>query len=121
MKFETALNVILDINERYENSDKEKTSKNYYEMLHSALSTLISGCSEEQYKEYPEYFRNSVMKLELNILSCCSKEYCDKFKKYQEEKGRFHIKPEETKEDKVKAITKCKQQIGFVNEEGINV
>lgn len=110
MKFESALNLILDINEKYERCDKKNTSERYFDVLHTSLFEIIRGYTEEQYNNFPESCRDTIMRLELDILDCCSKNYREKFETYINENGRFY--KGKTKE-KSRMVTKCKHQIGF--------
>ena len=90
MKFETALNFILDINEKFKKCDKENTSDIYFEVLHSSLTKIIGGYTEEQYNKFPKPFRETIEKLERKILDCCSMTYYENFKEYVSENGRFY-------------------------------
>ncbi len=89
MKFETALSLILDINEKYERSDRDKFSENYYEMLHATLFEIISGYTEETFNSIPASYRVTIEKLENEILDCCSKTYVDNYYEYIKENGKF--------------------------------
>lgn len=120
MKFEAELNFILDINEKFKKCDKENASDIYFEVLHASLAKIISAYTEEQYKKLPLPFRETIEKLEREILDCCSMTYVENYDLYVKEEGRFY-KDEST--DKTKMKTKCKQTIGFVvdADEGLNV
>ena len=96
MKFENAFSFILDINERFRKCNKETKQDMYFEILHSSLTAFISELTEEQYNKFQKPFRETVEKLEREILNCCSKTYCEDYKEYLEENGRFKVNEENT-------------------------
>ena len=111
MKFEAELNFILDINEKFKKCDKENTSDIYFEVLHASLIKIKSSYTEEQYKRLPLPFRDTIEKLEREILECCSMTYIENYDEYVKIDGVFY---KDESIDKTKMKTKCKQTIGYI-------
>ena len=123
MNLEKSLSLVLEVNEKFEKSDKEKTAEIYFDVLHATLFEIINGCTEEQFNSIPAPYRVTIEKLEKEIFEFCSTNYQTIYDEYVKDEGVFYKKPKEKVEDKPKIITKCKQTIGFIVEadEGLNI
>jgi len=123
MKYEEVLNSVLEISREFSKADKENTPEIYFEILHSYLIEIISGYTEESFHKLTQPFSQTLMKLEKQLLDCCSMTYYKEYQEYIKEKGLFREKKETKPEDKIKIITKCKQPIGYIVEadEGLNI
>ncbi|MBO5949050.1 hypothetical protein J6Q66_09485 [bacterium] len=101
MRYEEILNKILEINQKFERCNKENASELYFEMLHSNLIEILSGCTEEQFNESTLFFQTTFKKLEKDILEYCSKIYMENYQEYIKEHGLFIKKQEEYIEDEI--------------------
>ena len=120
MKIENTIDLILKISEKFEKCDKATTSETHYEVLHCALDKVLSEYTKEQYESLPEHMRATLLKLECNILDCCSAKYVNKVYENRNKHSRFAV-PKNN--NNVRAVTKYKQTIGFIVEadEGLNI
>ena len=123
MKRDVMYEILKDINEKFYKTDVKSVSQHYYDTLHSIVACVIREFTEEDFKTVPAPMRLVVNNLDEEILQHCSKEYQDEYKNYVAENGRYYKKKDVKPEDKPKAITKCKQTIGFIveSDEGLNI
>lgn len=113
MKYEDALNKILEINQKFEKAKKENASELYFEVLHAYMVEIRSGITEEQFNELTIIFQQAINKLEKDLLDHCSMTYNENYVDYLKEHELFRKKSEENSQDKIKTVTRCKQEIGF--------
>lgn len=114
MSFEMALKLILEINEKFEMANKEKTSHRYFEVLYSSLFEIINCYTKEQYASLPKHFRATIEKLEDEILAYCSSTYKRQVANHIKKHGKF-LKQElviEFEEEEVPQM----RQIGYIVE-----
>ena len=120
MNFEMVLKLILEINEKFESSNKEKTSERYYAVLHSSLFEIINCYTEEQYKALPKHFRDTIEKLEAEILACCSSIYKRQVTNHIKKHGKF-LKQELLIEFEEEEEIPQMRQIGYIVEEELSM
>ena len=114
MKFKEFWDIILEINEKFNNYDSH--SEDYCEILHAFLYEAVRGFSEEQYNEIPESTRFVLEKLEANILKSTSYKYQKEYENSIANFGKF-------KKPVISEIKQKKKIRGFVcdNEEGTTI
>ena len=113
MKVESFLKIIIDISEKFEKCNEDKTSTLHYETLHMSLAVCLREITEEQYNSIPMLYRKTYEKLEKAILEHVSSDYEVEYVATILEQGKF--KPEIRKEPS-RIVTKCKHKIGFVSD-----
>ena len=76
------------------------------EVLHSSMTWIIKGFTEEEYNRMPIYLRKTIEKIENMLLKYVTDEYKRDYEQYIEENGKFRMV-------RGGLMSKCKQRIGF--------
>ena len=89
MKLETFLNLFLSVNDKFKKIQNDENNELYCEVLHSTLTQIFKDLTEERYNSIPLPTRQTIEKLENQILARVSIEYRQAVEDFRKENGKF--------------------------------